>query len=189
MLKQSKFGKKIYLSMNGLPFRGDIENTDFTSEDFGGGIYLNTLKDLLFEVEPKLLVIAEKLPSNSKYTSADIQNQVIEALQNILKAKIADDVNKARTFTVMMDGSSDKSFREIEGIVVRCINEHGKIEEHAIDVVEAEDRSTQVLVDILVSSLTKLGISLDGIVSQCYDGASVMSGGKRRSSKITYHKT
>ena len=81
-----------YLSMNGLPFRGDIENMDFTSEDFGGGIYLNTFKDLLFEVDPKLKIIAEKLPSHSKYTSADIQNQVIEALQNILKAKIADDV-------------------------------------------------------------------------------------------------
>ena len=32
-----------YLSMNGLPLRGDVENTELSSEEFGGGLYLNTL--------------------------------------------------------------------------------------------------------------------------------------------------
>ena len=55
----------------------------------------------------------------------------------------------------MVDGSSDKCWREIEGgavtnvggrweeVVVRFIDEDGKIEEHAVDVVEAHDRSAQ----------------------------------------------
>ena len=55
----------------------------------------------------------------------------------MLKTKITAKVNKAETFTVMMDGSSDKCWREIEVVVMRFINEDGKIEEHAIDVVEA----------------------------------------------------
>ena len=59
---------------------------------------------------------------------------------------------------------------------VRFINEGGKIEEHAIDVVEAHDRSAQGLLELLTTCLATLGIPLDGIVSQCYDGASVMSG-------------
>ena len=41
---------------------------------------------------------------------------------------------------------------------------------------ETEDRTAQGLLELLISSLTELGISLDGIASQCYDGASVMSG-------------
>ena len=68
------------------------------------------------------------------------------------------------------------SIREIEGIVVRFINDDGNIEEHAIDVVEAHNRTAQGLMDLLTSSLAGLGIPLDGVVSQCYDGASVMSG-------------
>ena len=60
--------------------------------------------------------------------------------------------------------------------MVRFINDDVKIEEHAIDVKEAQDRSAAGLMDILTECLKDLGISLDGIVSQCYDGASVMSG-------------
>ena len=82
-----------YLTVYGLPFRGHDENTDFGSESFGGGVYLNTFGDLLF-----------KLDENLK----EIQNEVISLLQSMLKTKITDKVNKAETFTVMMDGSSDK---------------------------------------------------------------------------------
>ena len=55
------------------------------------------------------------------------------------------------------------------------INDDGKIEEHAIGLMEAHDRSAKGLMEIL-TYLADLSISLDGIVSQCYDGASVMSG-------------
>ena len=40
----------------------------------------------------------------------------------------------------------------------------------------AEDRSAMALCELVTKSLKDLNISLDGLVSQCYDGASVMSG-------------
>ena len=48
-----------YLVVNGLPFCGDDENCDFSSEDFGGRVYLNTVKDLLFQLQPELKLIAK----------------------------------------------------------------------------------------------------------------------------------
>ena len=66
-----------FLSMNGLPFRGDNENSNFASADFGGGLYLNMFGDLLFPVNPNLKQIAKELPANAKYTSPEIQNKVI----------------------------------------------------------------------------------------------------------------
>jgi hypothetical protein len=165
-----------FLAVNGLPFRGDVENTDFDSEDFGGGLYLNTFSDLVFKLDDNLKQIAIKLPANAKYTSSEIQNEVIEVLQSILKERIASKAKESEVYTVMMDGSSDKRWREIEGIVIRFVNIDGKIEEHAIGVEEAHDRSAHGLVDILTKCLGELGLSTDGIVSQCYDGASVMSG-------------
>ena len=71
-----------YLVLNGLPLRGHIENTKFSSDCFGDGIYLNTYSDLLFPLNPDLKNIADKLPLNAKYTSPQIQNEVIEVLHN-----------------------------------------------------------------------------------------------------------
>ena len=147
-----------YLTVNGLPFRGHDENMDFGSESFGGGVDLNTFGDLLLKLDENLKEIAKKILANAKYTSPYIQNEVISLLQSMLKTKITDKVNNAETFIVMMDGSSDKCWREIQGVVVRFINEDGKIEEHAIDVVEAHDRSTQGLLELLTTCLASLGI-------------------------------
>ena len=165
-----------YLAMNGLPLRGDVKNTDFSDDEFGGGLYLNTFRDLVFPLDDSLKQIALKLPGNAKYTSSTIQNEAIEVLQDILKAKLSERVRKAKTFTLMMDGSSDRCWRELEGIVVRYVNDNGNIEEHAIGVEEAVDRSATGLIEIMTKCLRDLGISLDGVVCQCYDGASVMSG-------------
>ena len=78
----------------------------------------------------------------------------------------------------MADGSSDKCLREIEGIVVRYINQDKKIEEHAIDVVKVNHRSAKWLLELLQETLSKNDIDCGGIVSQCYNGASLISGVK-----------
>ena len=130
----------------------------------------------MFPLDDSLKQITLKLPGNAKYTSSTIQNEAIEVLQDILKAKLSERVRKANTFTLMMDGSSDRCWREIEGIVVRYVNDNGNIEEHAIGVEEAVDRSATGLIEIVTKCLRDLGISPDGVVCQCYDGASVMNG-------------
>ena len=165
-----------FLSMNGLPFRGDIENTDFTSDSFGGCVYLNIFAGLLFPVQPNLKKVAENLPRNAKYTSPEIQNEVITVLRSIVKAKIIKEVKEAKSFTVMVDGSTDKNRREIVGIVLRYVTSSDEVEEHALNVKYSEDRSAKGLLNVLLESLKEQGIDSGGIVSQCYDGANVMSG-------------
>lgn len=71
------FNTTKYLVANGLSFRGHEENTDFDNK-MSGGLYLNTFADLLFVQDPHLQEIATKLPSTAKYTSPEIQNEVIE---------------------------------------------------------------------------------------------------------------
>lgn len=88
----------------------------------------------------------------------------------------------------MMDGSSDKNWREIEWIVARYVNKKGKIEEHAIGLEEAKDRSAQGLMALMTKCLNDMEISLDGTVSQCYDGASVMSGHRGGLQKLLSEK-
>ena len=65
-----------FLTANGLPFRGDNECLDFDS-GLSGGLYLNTLQHLVFEMQPDLATLAKKMRRNAKYLSSDVQNEII----------------------------------------------------------------------------------------------------------------
>lgn len=72
-------------------------------------------------------------------------------------------------------------FREMEGIALRYWNDScGGVVEHIIDYKMAEDRSAKGLLSLaLLTLVDEHDISLkDGIVSNTFDGASVMSGQK-----------
>ena len=169
-----------YLAFNGLPFRGDGEHTDFVSGNVGGGLYLNTFSELLFQINPELERISKRLPDNAKYSSPDIQNEVIHVIGKLLKRNISSEVKAAQIFTIMADGSTDQNGIEIEGFAVRYIDmANMKVKEHDFDVLPATDRSASGLLELLVESAKgeDVGIDLEGgVVSQTYDGANVMSG-------------
>ena len=79
----------------------------------------------------------------------------------------------------MVDGSTDKSNLEIVSIVCRYIledNDGIQVVEHVVRMAPSEDHSAKGLVELVTKSLDDVNISLDGLVRQCYDGASVMSG-------------
>ena len=52
-------------------------------------------------------------------TSSKIQNEVIDVLQDVLKAKLWEKVIKAESFTVMMDVSSDRNWRKKVMLMLR----------------------------------------------------------------------
>jgi hypothetical protein len=73
-----------------------------------------------------------------------------------------------------------KYFSEMEGIALTYWNSHiGGIVEHVVDVKFTEDRTAKGLMGIAKTTLeNEHGISMDGLVSNTFDGASVMSGEK-----------
>ena len=164
-----------YLGINGLPFRGHTENTDFISESFGGGLYLNTYADLGFKLNPELHEFAKRLPSNAKYTSPDVQNEAAEIISEIVKETIAKRVQDSKLYTIMVDGSTNKNGEEVIGLVVRYIH-NSVICENVLNIGTVQDRSTKGLLEFIVATFEKYGVDKGGAVSQAYDGASVMSG-------------
>ena len=81
-----------YLSANGLPLHGDTE-TDIMS---GDGLFLRTFSQLLIPLDQKLIEIHKKLPANEKYTSHDIQDEVIAVLASLTQEKIAEEIKEAK---------------------------------------------------------------------------------------------
>ena len=166
------FNVSRFLCANSLPFRG----TDESDIDEGDGLFLRAFSQFLFPLEEKWKKIHKNLPRNAKYTSPEIQNEVIEVLASLVKNKIAEDIRKVELVTIMADGTTDKNRKEIQGLVCRYLSSEGKIEEHCLNVKGINDRSAKGIFNFIKETLAEFEISVDGLVSQSFDGASVMSG-------------
>ena len=89
----------------------------------------------------------------------------------------------------MMDGTTEKMDHELVGIVGRYVDDDTlEVSEHVIDVKDAtDDMSAQGLLQLLKCTLENAEISLDGVVSQTYDGVSVISGHVAGVQKLLRH--
>ena len=164
-----------FLAANGLPFRGDDECLDFDG-GLSGGLFLNTLQHLVFEMQPDLATLAKKMPRNAKYLSSDVQNEIIEILATLVREKHALRIRKSELYTIMADGTTDKNHEEIQGVVIRFIDVNScEIEERALNVGNS-GRSAREILEFIKETLDDSKISFDGLVSQSFDGAIVISG-------------
>ncbi|XP_050527818.1 52 kDa repressor of the inhibitor of the protein kinase-like [Daktulosphaira vitifoliae] len=117
---------------------------------------------------------------NSTYISWNIQNQIIDACDEIILSKLVTKVNSAKCFAVLADETSDISSIEQFSLCVRyieCIDENNfKIVEQFLKFVPVESTSGQNLADVLLTTLNPCGININYLRGQDYDGATAMSG-------------
>ena len=125
-------------------------------------------------------VIKERLrngPKNAKYTSPDIQNTLINVMARTVQESICSSVRKAGAYTILADETKDYSKKEKLAIVVRYVDvEAVKLCEHFLTYVEATTLDTSSLSAFILDALRNNQLDPECIVSQGYDGASVMSG-------------
>ena len=134
---------------------------------------------LVFNLRSELSGFAKKLPKNAKYLSPDIQNEIVDIMAQMVRDAHTAKIKEAEYFTIMVDGTTDKSSEEIQALVVRYLDAvTQEIEERALNV-DGTGRSAKEIFDFVRKTLEDdCGIGFDGLVSQAYDGASVMSGDK-----------
>ena len=108
------------------------------------------------------------------HVSDDIQNEEISVLADLVHLQIANKLIKL--FTIMVDGTTDKCCQEMQSFVVRCYSQKEEsIVEKALAIVPS-GRSTNEIFEFVKNSIEKYRLTFDGLVSQAYDGVSVMSG-------------
>ena len=164
-----------FLSSNGLPFRGDKECLN-VRQGLSGGLLLITFSELLFHFQPELKENALRLPKNATYVSDDIQIEAISVLADLVQLQIANEFKNAIFFTIMVDGTADKYGQEMQGLVDRYYSEKEKsIVEKAL-AIWPSGRSANEIFEFIKNSVEIYGLTFDRLVSQAYDGASVMSG-------------
>ncbi len=155
-----------------IALRGHRENTSSNNK----GNFLE-LVDLLAIYDPILNDRLTNGPQNAQYTSHGIQNQLLHLLGEKLRNTICRLVRSAGVFSILADETKDSAKQEQMSFVIRFADmSKGEIHEHFVTYVEAKSLDATSLSSYIKDLLTKLDLDCSKIVSQGYDGASVMSG-------------
>lgn len=127
-----------FLARQGLPLRGHGDECDSN--------FLQLLK-LRGEDDPRVALWLRK--KTDKYTSADIQNEILKTMALHVLRHVADSVRSAPFFATMVDETTDASNKE--QVVLCCRWVDGSLQDHEdfIGLYETESTEASVLVHII----------------------------------------
>ncbi|XP_071688547.1 uncharacterized protein [Rutidosis leptorrhynchoides] len=160
-----------WLTFQACAFRG----RDETSNSKNRGNFIELLKLLASYNDEVSKVVLENAPFNSKFTSGDIQKEILSIIANKVSKHIRSEVGNSY-FCVMVDEARDESKREQMAIVIRFVDKDGIIRERFLDLVHVTDTSAMTLKTNLWKTLLQYEFDTSKIRGQGYDGASNMRG-------------
>lgn len=141
----------------------------------------NSLMALVAQHNSTLRHHLENVRGNAKYTSPEIQNELLDLSAQLIVNNIASDCKKAGCYAFIADESTDVSVKEQISVCVRFVQKgnNGRhiIREEFLSFVDADKgTNAEALTTKFLEALNNLGLPLDQMRAQGYDGASVMSG-------------
>ena len=152
-----------------IPIRGHVPK----ESNFHAILSLNAKQNSMLQNH-----IKQERPT-AKYTSPEIQNEILDNSQ-ILNAMVSD-CRKAKCYAFIADESTDVGVKEQISLCARFVDkkEDGThyVREDFLTFVNAENGTTaDTLTTPFLDALNKIGVSIDKMRAQGYDGTSVMSG-------------
>lgn len=159
------------LIQQGLAFRGHDEKEDSLNK----GNFLEILDWYSSKNVEVGKVMNENAPGNNKLVSPSIQKDIVRACGFETTKAIISDIGD-KFFSLLVDEARDCSVREQMAIVLRYVNNHGKILERFIGVIQVDDTTSQALKRGIDDVFAKHGLSFSKLRGQGYDGASNMRG-------------
>lgn len=161
-----------FLVVNELSLRGNYVIEEATERGLFTKLFEYTMKK-----DKTLAETAVHIPKNATYTSPEIQNEIIQIMAAIVRECIVTDIKNSDVpwFTLMEDGTKDKNNRENVAIAIRYVKD-GKVKESLLDVITTKKLDAKTFTEATLKTLEDNGLDTSHLLSQCYDGASVMSG-------------
>lgn len=162
----------LFLGKQGLAFRGHVED----AESDNRGNFLELL-DLRSSDCP---IIVEGLKSAvSKYTSPETQNEIIHLIAQRIQRQILQDVTSCSAFALIVDETEDISRVEQVSLCIRYCKVDKcdvTVQERFLGFLETPSTTGEALTQLLIQELSRLGLPIEKLRAQAYDGASNMSG-------------
>lgn len=165
----------LFLAKQGLPFRGDVENVETAKNP---GNFLALMK-LFAETDPVLHDhVYKRRAKNVTYLSPKSQNDIISVIgYDVVRANIVEEIQKAGFFSVLADEVSSHNVEHMP-ICLRFVDERCDTREDFVAFVRLDRVRATDITKAIVATIEELGLSLNELRGQGYDGAATMKGEK-----------
>lgn len=120
-------------------------------------------------------VVLENAPGNAKYTSHQVQEEILAILSRKVQRTIREEIGDSK-FCIMVDEARDESKKEQMALVLRFPDTEGFIQERFVDVIHVNDTLALTLKETICTVLADNNLNVEDIRGQAYDGASNMRG-------------
>ncbi|XP_073153223.1 uncharacterized protein [Henckelia pumila] len=120
-------------------------------------------------------IVLEKAPKNAKYTSPDIQKDILNIISNQVRPKIRKEIGDAK-FCILVDEARDASNKEQMAVVLRFVDSDGFLRERFFSIVHVTDTTAAILKKKISDTLGRYDLHIHNMRGQGYDGASNMRG-------------
>ena len=113
---------------------------------------------------------------DEKYTSSEIQNELLEAMAPGMMREISANIQNATFFTTMADETADVSNKE--QLCIRWVDDCFVIHDYFIGMHPLERANADQVVAILKNALLRINLNIQRARGQCYDRAATKAGDK-----------
>ena len=163
----------IYLGKQGLPFRGDTEELNLCKNP---GNFLALLKNYAETDEILHQHLNNPRAKNATYISPKSKNAFINVIgYDMILTDIIGKIKAANFFSVLADEVSSHNVEHLS-ICLRFVDQECNIREEFISFVKLERVRAVDIASAIIFSIENLGLTLNNLRGQGYDGASTMSG-------------
>lgn len=174
------------IGKRGLSYRGKRNESAMSLNNEGDhGNYLEIVM-LLAKYDPVLKDHIDKIKMENKsitkgrgnkltMLSKQFTQYIFGAISKLLKKKIADDLLKAKVYSIQIDTTQDITVKDQTGLIVRYVTEGG-VEERLISMVPIENTTGASFFDHVKDILESNGIDIKNCIGSSTDGASNMQG-------------
>ena len=107
-------------------------------------------------------------PQNSKYTSPEIQNELLGVMGDMVLQTISNEVPKAGIYSLLADETKDISRKEQLSIVLRYVY-NGSVYERFLGYTFAEQLDAESLYKYICNVIQSCNLFPENCVCQCYD--------------------
>ena len=169
------FSTTLFLALQGIPFRSHrFESQEEMSSTENSGNYLELLQ-LLARYDPVLAAHLSSKKSRGKYTSPQIQAEMINSIATVIRDQILKEIQNEKFYCIILDTTPDISHKDQLAFSIRYVKD-GKPLERFVCLEEMEGSKAVDFRDKLLHLLHKYNLNPDFIRGQAMDGCSMMSG-------------
>ncbi|PNX89445.1 repressor of the inhibitor of the protein kinase-like protein [Trifolium pratense] len=147
-----------WLTFQACPFRGHDES--LTSRNRGN--FLEMIKILADYNKDVKEVVLENAPKNAKYTSPDIQKDILRVIAMKVQKEIREEIGNSK-FCLLVDEARDESKKEQMAVVIRFVDKSGYVKERFLDIVHVDDTTSSTLKQGICSILSRHNLDIQNV--------------------------